>query len=241
MPFHIDSVLNYFFSPSCLLCQNEGSFLCFSCQEKLSSLPRQICPVCVQANLSGQTHENCQGRYSLAGLVSVFAYRPYFKKIMAQIKFAPYLFAALKPITKLAVSYLDGEDRFLPFRQFLTQENPVVIPIPLYQEKYRQRGFNQAQTIGQILADHYNLALERKLLLRTRKTESQFNLDSKSRHENIKNAFAIDQERLANCSGNLPAVLLVDDIWTTGATMKEATRVLKKSGFAKVWGLTLAQ
>ena len=233
--------LDLLFPPNCLICQKTGRFICSSCQKKMSYLNRQVCPYCAKPSLTGQVHQSCQKGYFLDGLVSAFPYHPLFKEVIAQIKFEPYIFSALKELTLNALLYFDEDDRFLPFRELVDKESPVVIPIPLHKNKLRQRGFNQAQIIGRSVADHYHLPLETKLLLRSRPTKPQSSLEEKDRKKNIKGAFLVDKLRLNNCSGPFPSVLLVDDIWTTGATAKEAGRILKRVGFSKVWALTLAQ
>ncbi len=233
--------LDFLFSPTCLLCQKQGAFICSTCQKDLAPLKRQICPYCAKPSLTGEVHKNCRRGYFLDGLVSTFSYHSPFREIIAKIKFEPYLFSALGELTMNALICLDGDDRFLSFKKFIDKEDPVVIPIPLHKSKFRQRGFNQAQIIGKKITDYYNLALEEKLLLREKPTRPQFDLAEKERRQNIKEAFLISKRRFDNCSVQLPSVLLVDDIWTTGATMKEATRVLKKVGIPKVWGLTLAR
>ncbi len=232
--------LDLLFPPHCLLCQKQGSFICPSCQRQMSYLDRQVCPYCLKPSLTGQTHQDCQKGYFLDGLVSAFSYNPFFKKVIAKIKFEPYLFSALKDLTLNGLAYFE-DDRFLPFKNFIDNEDPVIVPIPLHKNKFRQRGFNQAEIIGRLVAKHYGLALETKLLLRNKETRPQFSLEEKDRRQNVKGAFIIDNKRLANCSISLPPVLLIDDIWTSGATMKEAVRVLKKAGIPKVWGLALAQ
>lgn len=207
----------------------------------MSYLARQICPHCGKPSLTGQIHHDCQKGCFLDGLVSAFPYRPLFKEVIRQIKFEPFIFSALEELIINALGYFDREKQFLLFRRFVKQEHPVVIPIPLYKSKLRQRGFNQAQIIAQTVAGHYSLPLEEKLLFRVRPTRPQFQLEAKERRQNIKGAFSIDQERLGNCRQVLPPILLVDDIWTSGATIREACRVLKRAGIVKVWGLTLSQ
>lgn len=241
MSILVDFFLDFLFPPSCLLCQKQGSFICPSCQEKMPFLNRQICPYCARPSLTGEVHDHCRKGCFLDGLVSAFSYHSSFKEVITQIKFEPYLFSALKELTTNTLEYFSSNDQFLVFRKFISRDDPVIIPIPLYKTRYRQRGFNQAQIIGGIVADHYNLAQDTKILLRGKSTKPQFKLPQKERKRNIKGAFFVDKTRLENCFKDLPPVLLIDDIWTTGATMKEAVKILKKAGIPKIWGLTLAQ
>ena len=235
-------LLGIIFPSYCLLCQKNGNtFICPDCQVEMALLIRQVCPYCGEPSLTGQVHSKCRKGWYLEGLVSAFVYRSSFKKIITQVKFEPYLFSVLEELTTNTLKYLDSNDLFLPFREFVEKEDPVVIPIPLHRAKQKKRGFNQAQIIAKIIAREYNLALEKKLLTRIKDTKPQYQLDEKGRKKNLKNAFKVSQERIDNCLGELPSVLLVDDIWTTGTTMKNAARVLKKAGIGKIWGLTLAQ
>lgn len=236
----VGHLLDFVFSSTCLGCQKQGALVCSACQERLPLLTRQICPYCGRSSLTGQIHEDCCHGYFLDGLVSAFSYRSLFKEIIAQIKFEPFVFSALENLTNFALDFFKKEESFLVFNNFL-KEKPVVIPIPLHKSKFRQRGFNQARIIGERIADYYGLPLEDKLLLRKRSTSPQFELNKKERQKNIRNAFVINADRLSNCQENLPPVLLIDDIWTSGTTAKEAGRTLKKAGLPKVWVLTLAQ
>jgi ComF family protein len=120
----------------------------------------------------------------------------------------------------------------------------VVIPVPLFPAKQRQRGYNQAE----LLADAATAELRRSapdwdlqpiagVLTRRRDTESQFELSPRGRRRNLEGAFAVDAARLpVGCE-----VLLIDDIYTTGATARECSRVLRRAGAYKVWVATLAR
>lgn len=90
----------------------------------------------------------------------------------------------------------------------------IVVPVPMYAKKERERGFNQAERIARSLDSPV------QLLARVRATKPMFGLDRKKRQENIRGAFAISKQLAAN-GLRQKRVILVDDVWTTGATMRE--------------------
>jgi ComF family protein len=116
----------------------------------------------------------------------------------------------------------------------------LVIPVPLYKGKRRHRGFNQAELIARsalkVLGDE-RLVLATEILLRTRETQSQIGLTSHQRRENMRGAFAVAK------AGVLEGheVILVDDVYTTGTTVAECAKVLRRAGTAKVWVATAAR
>ncbi len=120
----------------------------------------------------------------------------------------------------------------------------VVVPVPLFADKRRERGYNQSELLAQAAVaclgrtnPGWRLRLEPTLLLRTRDTRSQFELSPAGRRRNLRGAFAVDAARLrAGCE-----VLVLDDIYTTGTTARECARVLRRAGAAKVWIATLAR
>ena len=122
------------------------------------------------------------------------------------------------------------------------QQKPVaVIPVPLYKGKRRHRGFNQAESITRAALKTYHaherLQLTTDVLLRIRDTRSQIGLTSHQRRENMRGAFAV--ARAAEVIGR--EVLLVDDVYTTGTTVSECARVLRRAGARQVWVATVAR
>ena len=116
----------------------------------------------------------------------------------------------------------------------------LVIAVPLFPTKERARGYNQSVLLADAAIKHLrpsNLVSAHGLLRRTRDTESQFALTARMRRKNLRNAFAAaNPARLAGRE-----ILLVDDIYTTGATARECARVLIAAGAARVWVATLAR
>jgi ComF family protein len=120
------------------------------------------------------------------------------------------------------------------------QATVLVVPVPLFQGKRSQRGFNQAELIARAALKAYarqRLQLASDILVRTRETHSQIGLTSHQRRENLRGAFAVPRSQ--EVTGR--EVLLVDDVYTTGTTASECARVLRRAGATKVWVATVAR
>ncbi len=110
----------------------------------------------------------------------------------------------------------------------------IVVPIPLHASKQRQRGYNQAELLAESFCQVTGLPLQRHGLERVRETEAQFTLKAAEREKNLQSAFAVGK-RLQK-SRSAASVLLLDDIYTTGATARAAADVLRRQGI-RVYGL----
>jgi ComF family protein len=121
---------------------------------------------------------------------------------------------------------------------FTAHAPTVIIPLPLHRTRKRERGYNQSECIGRGLARERQLPMRPKALERTRFTSTQTHLDHLARVENVRGAFSVSAKEKLSLQG--AAVLLVDDVITTGATMGEAARALRDAGVEKVYGCALA-
>ena len=113
----------------------------------------------------------------------------------------------------------------------------AIVPVPLHSARLRRRGYNQALELAKPLARHFRVPLLRDALQRIRATGAQTELTAVQRRRNVRGAFAV------RCDGAIPEhVAILDDVFTTGATLTECTRVLKKAGVARVdvWALARA-
>lgn len=113
----------------------------------------------------------------------------------------------------------------------------AVVPVPLHRSRLRRRGYNQALELAKPLAKHLRIPLLRDALRRTRATDAQTELTAVQRRRNVRGAFALRRGR------TLPGYIAVlDDVFTTGATLGECVRVLKRAGVTRVdvWALARA-
>ena len=108
----------------------------------------------------------------------------------------------------------------------------LLVPVPLHRWRIWSRGFNQAALIGRELSRTTGLPLETGLLRRTRNTPPLHSLGPRARQKAVKGAFALSPDARAHLSGK--TVILIDDIWTTGATASACARMLKGGGATRV-------
>ncbi len=109
------------------------------------------------------------------------------------------------------------------------------MPVPLHKSRMRQRGFNQSIEISRVIAKRLKLPIEYKAVTRKKPTAAQTGLDAKQRQKNIKGAFELTGKI------NHKHILIVDDVITTGATVNELARLLKKNGVEQVGVLSIAR
>ena len=121
----------------------------------------------------------------------------------------------------------------------LLDDADVIIPVPLHPARYLTRRFNQSAELARQLAAQSGVPFDPAILLRTRRTRQQVGLGVNERQDNVRGAFGVPDGMRVRVAGK--SVLLIDDVYTTGATVKAATKVLKKAGVAAVDVLVFAR
>jgi len=203
---------------------------------------KQICPICGEGALEGSTHKFCCRPFGLDGLTSIFAYKGPVARAIKKLKYK-FVKDLAEELVELFLSFC-GEEKL--FSDFCCLSNTILVPIPLHSQRLRWRGFNQAELLGELIAGNLGIKFVPDLLIRVKDTKPQVELDRKDRQQNILGAFRRNpSSQFARQSAEQvirkSLVLIFDDVWTTGATLKEAAKVLKRSGAKKVWGLTIAR
>ena len=223
------NLIDLIFPKNCLICKSAGRYLCEECVSKVRKVGG-ICPVCNKGSIDGFTHIKCKKKYGVDGLVSVFEYEGVIRKAIIALKY--------KYSTEIIGEIVDYSLKVLKDRNVLVPNYCTLVPIPMHWLKENSRGFNQSYELGKQVAEKMGWEFTPNILVRTKLNTPQAQLSGKERVVNIKNVFAlapnIDMSQYRN-------ITLFDDVYTTGSTLKEATKVLKRSGTETVWGLTIAR
>jgi competence protein ComFC len=113
----------------------------------------------------------------------------------------------------------------------------LIVPVPLHPRRLRWRGFNQSVLLAREVGRAYSTAMDPFVLARRRETPPQTQLTEIERRRNMRGAFAVNPNR----SVKNKSILLVDDVYTSGATVNECSRALRRAGAKQVYVLTLAR
>jgi len=161
-----------------------------------------------------------------SNIMSVWEYEGLMEKLILKIKYD----GCYDIINELVEKAFKTIELNLPPDIYITY-------VPMYRKKEKRRGFNQAELIAKKVGERTNRPVV-KLLEKIKDNRSQVGLGPQERAENVKNVFKMIEVRPQSMWQN---VLIVDDVYTTGATVGECVRVLKKSGVKNVWGFTLSR
>jgi len=217
-------------------CGRSGRYFCFDCLRSVRIRGDWRCPRCSRVAVGGRVHLGCKQRYGLDGLVSLLSYKGLVRLGVHGLKyeFMKDLESEFLKIFGLSVKEKLKDRQGVEFKKFL-RKKPTVVSVPLHWRRENWRGFNQAEMIGRWVGEGLGLELV-DMLERKRASQPQTKLGRKERRENVRWAFGVRRGVVA-----AKRVLLVDDVWTTGATMRAGSQALKRAGVKEVWGLTLAR
>jgi len=228
------NLLDFIFPKRCVGCGKVGKYFCDRCTLKIRIINTNeaICPVCEKPAIDGATHPKCKTKYTIDGLTSFFRYDGVVKKGIKAVKY--------RFVSDLAKEFTDLIPSSLLFELTKMRTNGLtIIPIPLHPSRLRYRGFNQAEILGKLVSVRLHIPMKTDILFRSRKTTPQVEMkDRKTRLKNMNNVFSKFLTIRLSC---YPAVLLFDDVFTTGATMRSAAGILKRHGVKSVWGVTMAR
>lgn len=215
-------ILELVFPRICVECGKEGRYICVSCQRQLTTTDL-ICPMCNQLSMGGWTHGECLSEEGIERLISGFTYKGMVQKCLKKVKYKSS-WEIVKFLYQISMlPKLDGG---------------VVVSVPMWREKERVRGFNQSELIARELAKDNKIEYV-ELLQRIRATEPMYDLNKEQRQKNVEGAFVVNDNLRNRVEGG--RVFLVDDVWTSGATMRECSKLIKSVGAKEIWAITLAR
>jgi len=209
-----DGLLDFLFPRKCEICEKEGTLLCDWCKSKLEKPPVTI--------------DRKRLKWGLRGVTALYSYKdPKVRHLVERIKFG-FCDALIPEMMSNKINFDDFD---------------LIVPIPLHFFRENWRGFNQAEKISSVIREQSSGVRVVNVLRRKRNTKQQARLKShEERKKNIKEAFEINgQWKIDKGQLENKRILLVDDVFTTGESMGEACKALKKAGAKDVWGFVLAR
>lgn len=219
--------IDLLFPTVCAACGKLGPIICSECLNKFSEISGPTCLRC--GRRMAETSEfcrYCRGEdFNLKQSRACFAYSEPLESVIKRFKYDG-LFALARPLGKLMAQKWPE----------WTQPLDIIVPIPLHARRQRSRGFNQAQLLAHYLGPSVGIEVNDRVLRRVRYTKPQIELSPPKRKENVWAAFA------ANPSGvKGKNILLLDDVFTTGATTTSAANTLLEAGAKSVSAYCLAR
>lgn len=215
LPPWLDALLDLLYPPHCVACGRGGAWLCDAC---LDTAPL----------FQGQTarHTWSDEHGGRGGVVySVGPHVPPLREAVHALKYEGARVLS-EPLGELMAATWRG--RTIPV--------DLIIPVPLHTRRLRQRGYNQSLLLARELAQHLDIPLCHESLVRARHTRAQVGLSRRERWDNVRGAFRTVSREPAGAR-----VLLVDDVMTTGATLKACSLALREGGAKEVVCLTLTR
>ena len=233
----LDRILEILFPPRCFVCDRlldtldirAGRKIHRVCRGKLEPVKQPFCfhCGCPLPDEGAEYCSDCRRKHScIEQGRALFVYRGTILKSMYRFKYANRRRYAAFLAEEAAARYGDW---------FKEKEIEVIVPVPMFRKKKRQRGYNQAELLARELGRQMQIPVCTNAVLRIRNTKPQKKLGSRERQDNLKDAFAVSGQW--NIS---QTVLLIDDIYTTGSTIHRIAKLLKKAGVQKVFFLTIS-
>jgi len=240
----LDWLLDWLYPPRCRACGGrilgrDADCFCAACWTHVQIVSHPMCTVCGRPfpNTSGGDHTcgHCLSRPPQFRCARSWACYPRENVIADPLRHVVQKFkygrkvSLGKPLGRLMArgcpDFLDGCDI------------DIIVPVPLHSKRLRWRGFNQSLVLARQIARAYGRPLDPFVLTRNRETPPQTQLNEEERRKNVRGAFTVNRRRPVDKK----SILLVDDVYTSGATVNECSRTLMRAGADRVYVFTLAR
>ena len=208
-------ILQLIYPPTCSICKAPSQeYLCKKCQKKLNQIE-----LLSQENAINNYFDEC---------IHGFIYEGIIRKLILQYKFEhkPYIYRTFINFFK------KNEKLYLLFKKY-----DIIVPVPISKNRYKFRGYNQSSLLAKEFAGIFDLDFEGNILIKIKNNPKQSTLSQEERFLNTQGVYKINKNaKIINKN-----ILLLDDVFTTGATCNECAKVLKEAGAGKVGVFTIAK
>src|SRR3712207_4677491 len=222
---YVSALIDLFYPQRCVGCEKRASdLLCRTCFEALPEVWRPVCGRCgLPTAFETFVCEECKGvNFGFEGARAPLRYEGVGKEIVHVLKYRGYTRVVDRLAAPLMVGALAKDLKF-----------DAVVPVPVHRSRLRRRGFNQAELLARGVAKKINAPVSDTLQV-VRRTRDQVDLSASERRENVAGAFSAS----ARIRGR---ILLIDDVFTTGATMSSCAESLTRAGAREVFALSLCR
>ena len=208
----LEKLLNLIYIQPCYFCKSskEDKLLCSKCYSKIRFLPAGVVRV-----------------ISSIDIYSATIYDGIIKTLVKDLKY----------YKKKKLALIQAQIMFEYWQQLDIQDEYIILPVPIHPHRLKERKYNHMDLVAKEFAKLTNFEVNNDFLLRIKDTQKQFKLNKKERIQNIRNAFDINKEVELPKDKN---ILIIDDITSTGITLEEIIKLLKKNGYKNIKAITLA-
>ncbi len=237
-------VLDWLYPPRCRFCKErifgrDEECFCAPCRRKIRLVSHPLCVRCGRPFVDGAGEDHLCGACILRA--------PYFHKARAWACY-PREESEDHPLREVLQRFKYGRKVSLGkplgrlmargcFDSWRAVSFDTIIPVPLHRKRLRWRGFNQAVLLARQVGRLWQVPVDPMILLRLKETPPQTQLSEEERRKNVRGVFSLNPEKALKGK----VLLLVDDVYTTGATVNECSRILMRAGAREVHVLTLAR
>lgn len=211
----LEFVLDFLFPPACVVCGKiDKNWLCSKCQARVERLEKSC-----EVQIENKKYEK---------LLYIFKYESLIRKLVLGYKFSNKAY-----INNFFANMIVKNEKNCK----LLKQYDMIIPVPMHKKKMQKRGYNQTELISEKVAIQLGIENKPNILEKVVNTTTQSKLGGKARQTNIQHAFFIKNDVEVEDK----KIILLDDIYTTGATSEECSRILKDAGAKDVLVLVLAK
>lgn len=208
----LEKLLNLIYIQPCYFCHStrDDNIICKRCYNRIHFMPLS----------TFRDNHNCK-------IYACTLYDEITKKLIRDLKYH----------NKKQLAPLQAKIMYEYWLELNKKENFLIIPVPIHQHRKKERKYNHMDLVADELSKLTGYKNNKKFIIRTKDTKKQFNLNKTQRIQNIRNAFEINPNEIINKEENL---LIIDDITSTGITLEEIIKLLRKNGYKNITALTLA-
>ncbi|MCX7770706.1 MAG: ComF family protein [Proteobacteria bacterium] len=226
--------LNFLTGERCFICNKSNKFICEDCFPKLPFIKGYICNICSSPIQGRELCENLicgeclKNPPSFKKVIAPFWYEDIMRELMHEIKFQGKYYYVYKIFELIKEGIFD-------FYKSIPMQDIYIIPIPLSKGRKISRGYNQSFLIAKELSKVIKAPVLNNFLIKIKELQPMMTLNREERFKNIKGAFSVAKKN------SVDRIILVDDIITSTATIREASYVLKKGGCNEIYVFALCR